>query len=164
MTAIDHRQIVAATFRVISLAIGVPSSIAFAFLSWSAVRLHMSNPQLSPAAPSGDALIDLLVSGARTFGQLAAFVGGAGKWFITLLAVASLVCVGFAALLPLTARGLYAGRAWARVVGILLTVLTLLVSLGALTAVGRPVTLIAFVALTVFSVYAIWALGWHFSS
>jgi len=143
--------------------VGIPSSIAFAFLSWSAVRLHLSEPQLSPAAPSGDALIDLLISGARIFSKMAAFLGGAGKWFITLLAVVALVCVGAAALILLTARGLYAGRNWARTLGIVLALFSLLFSLGTLTALQRPVPMIMSVAVAAFSVYAIWALGWRFS-
>ena len=108
-------------------------------------------------------MIDLLVSGARIFGKLAGFLGGAGKWFITVLAIASLFCAAIAAILFLTARGIESGRAWARITGILTTLLTLLISVGALTTAERPVPLAGFIAMAVFSVYAVWTLLWHFS-
>jgi hypothetical protein len=160
---IQHRQLVAGAFRVFSYALGIPSSIAFVFLAFSAIRLQLLTPAPSAEYASGDKLIDLFVSGFRVMGKLIEFFGGAAKLAITVLAVATFLCLVIALFFFFTSRGLYAGRPWARVLGILLAIFTLLISLGAFVSVGRPISHAVPALTAALSVYVIWTLGWHYS-
>ncbi len=147
-----------------SCALGIPSSAAFVFLTWESVRLHLTEPSPSSASPSGNQLIDLLVGGAAIVAKGFALLGGAAKWALTLLAVASLLIIVLALILFLTSRGLHAGRPWARVLGILVALVAMLISSLILTSLRQPVPLTLSVAGAAGSLYIIWALVWRFNS
>ena len=159
---IQQRHLVAGAFHAASLVLGIPSSIAFVFLVWESVRLHFG-PSGTATGATGNQLIDLFVQGFRLFGKLFAFLGGAAKWAFTLLAVASLVIIVAAVILFFIARGLHAGRAWARIFGILLALAALLVALVVLAALRRPVPIALSTTAAAASVWVIWVLGWRFA-
>jgi hypothetical protein len=150
-------------FHAASLVLGIPSCIAFVFLAWESVRLHLMTPAATNAGPSGNQLINLFIGGFRLFGKLFAFLGEAGKWVILMLAVASFLALVFAVMLFFTARGLNAGQLWARTFGILLAIGPLLFSLGILLSLRSfvPFTLSATVAAG--AAWVIYTPGWRFA-
>jgi hypothetical protein len=148
-------------FHAVSLVLGIPSLLACMFFTWESVRFHLL-PNPSESGPSGDQLIDLFVSGFRLFGKILALFGGAVQWALLALAVASFLSSLFALILFFTARGIEAGRPWARILGILLALVPLFCSLAALTALDRSLPWALAAITAVASVYVIWTLGWRF--
>lgn len=153
----------AGAFHAASLALGIPSSIAFVFLAWESARLRFMTPDVAGTGTSGDQLIDLLAAGFRLFGKMLALFAGAVHWVIVVLAVGSMLCIALAVVLFFTARGLHAGRHWARILGIFVAILPLLLSFAAISALQRPVPLIVSTMIAAASVYVIWTLGFRFN-
>ena len=60
---------------------------------------------------------------AHRSGKVAGFLGAMGQAIITALAIVSLFVLIYAIGLYLTGRGLAAGQAWGRILGIVLTVI-----------------------------------------
>ena len=91
------------------------------------LSLRSAQPSATGAGgASGNLLIDLLVGGARIFGKALSVLGELGKWALVILAAACFLLVLISVVLFFTARGIHAGRAWARILGILLAVGALL--------------------------------------
>src|ERR1700688_601838 len=102
------------------MVLGIPSGILFLLTTWDAVRLHMLTPAKdSPSSPTGNLLIDGLVAGASLAGKALSLAGVAAEWVLRGVAVAAFLIASVAAILFVIGRGLHAGRAWARVLGIL---------------------------------------------
>jgi hypothetical protein len=157
-----QRHIVANIFQAASFVLGIPSLISVAFLSWEWLRLRFLSPQPSqPYKETGSQAVDLFVLSFGLIGKLLELLGGAVEWLLGVLVILSLLCLSFAVCLHLTARGLYAGRAWARVCGMLLASLVLLSSALLTSALPKyalsPMALLACGAL-----YVLWVLGWRF--
>jgi hypothetical protein len=141
--------------------LGIPSALAFFFLSWEWMSLRF----LRPPAPdqykaSGNQAVDLLVFSFALIGKLLELLGGAVEWMLGVLVLLSLLCLSFAALLFVTARGLNAGKTWARVCGLLLAFIVLLCS-GFLSTIPKatpPALILAGGAL-----YVLWVLGWRYA-
>jgi len=112
---------------------------------------------------SGNQLMDLIIWGFRLFGKLFEALGDAAKWVMTMLAVASFLAIGVSVVFYYTARGLHAGRSWARVVGILLAILPLLISLLAVASSHRSMATLFFAMIGAACVFVIWTLGWRFA-
>jgi hypothetical protein len=143
--------------------IGIPALIAFVFLTWQSVRFHMLEPAPGATGATGNQLIDLFVLGARWFGKIFEIFGGAVKWAMTVLAIGAFVVLVIAAVAFFTAKGLYAGRGWARVMGLLIAIVPLLVSMMMIASVRRPLPVAAAMVTAAASGYVIWTLGWRFS-
>jgi hypothetical protein len=159
---VQHRELIATAFRVGGLVLGIPSAVAFAYCGYGAARLYFL-PPIPPGSKTGDQLIDLFVSGVRVLAKLAELLGGAIEWALTILTVVFFGCLAFSVLLYFTGRGLHASRGVARVMGILLTILPLLVSFGGVMATRRPVPFVISGVTFALSAYVIWALGWRFA-
>ena len=136
--------------------------MAFLFLAWESVRLHLGASP-AKAGATGDQLIDLLVSSFHLFGRVLTLFAGAAKWAILVVALASFFCVAAAVLLFLTARGIQAGRPWARVLGIVLTLVPLVVSLAVVATLHRTLWVILSTIVAALSVYVIWTLALRFN-
>jgi hypothetical protein len=149
-------------FHTGSLALGIPASLVFLLLAWASIQLHLLAPSPSAAGPTGNQLIDLFVGGFRLFGKLFEFIGGAGKWAILILAAVSFLAVVLALAMFFTARGLNAGQLWARISGIAIAVVPLLLSLVLFLSL-RSLAPRALAAAAVYGTgWVIWTLGWRF--
>jgi len=153
---------IARAFHAASLAIGIPASLAFLLLGFETIRLHLSAPVTTETGKSGNQLIDLFVSGFAIFGKLLGLFSGVAKWLILVLAAASFVAVVFAVTLYFTARGLNAGRMWARVLGVVLAVAPLLLSLGTVLSTRRTLPFAIAGLTAAASAYTIYTLCWRF--
>lgn len=153
---------IARAFHAAALAIGIPSGLAFLLLGFEALRLQMSSPGATSSGKSGNQLIDLFVSGFTIFGKLLGLFTGVAKWLILLLTAVSLIAVVFAVALFLTARGLNAGRMWARVLGVALAIAPLLLSLGAVLSTRRTLPFAIAASTAAASGYTIYILCWRF--
>lgn len=158
----QHRHLVAVLFHSVSLVLGIPSTIAFLFFVWESLRFRVPTPARK-SGPSGDQLIDLLVSGFRLLGRFFEFFAGATQFILLIAAAVSFVGALLAVLLFMTGRGINSGRSWARVLGIGLALVSLVVSLLALTAVERSIVFAVSGLMAVASVYIVWTLGWRFT-
>jgi hypothetical protein len=153
---------IARAFHAASLAIGIPSGLAFLVLGVETIRLQLGTPANPGQGKSGNQMIDLFVAGFSVFGKLLNLFSGVAKWLIALLTAVAFVALVFAATLFFTARGLNAGRTWARVFGVALAVAPLLLSVGTLLSTRRtlPFTLAGMTAAA--SAYTIYTLCWRF--
>jgi hypothetical protein len=159
---VRHRELIATTFRVGGLVLGIPSTLGLVCFGYGAARFYLLKP-LPPADKSGNQLIDLLGLGVSLVAKVLVFFGGAVEWALAALSIVSFGCLAFAALLFFTGRGLHAGRGAPRVMGILLASLFLLVSFLGVTAIRKPVPLAVSSVILALSGYVIWALGWRFA-
>jgi uncharacterized membrane protein (UPF0136 family) len=160
---IQHRQRVASAFHAISLALGIPSFLAFVLLALESLRAHFTNPVAADSGASGNQLIDLFVGGFRLAGKVLGFFGDVAEWIVLILAVVSFICVVLAVVLFFTARGIRAGRTWTRILGIVLAIHLFIVSLTAILSLRQPVPFVLSTAIATTSVYVIWALGFRFN-
>lgn len=155
-----HAHAVAVLFQLSAWLLGLPSAAVFVFFGFAAARLHLWPASTSAQGQNamGNDLVALLVSGARIFGRLFEMFSGAAKWAFTALAVAALAIVSAALILFVTARGIEAGRGWARAVGIVCALGPLLISVLSLLAGPRPLAATLCLATVCVSIYVIWAL------
>ncbi len=162
--AIQHRHVVTWIFYAASAVLGIPSAIAFVFFAWGLIQMHYLDPgPISPSSPTGNQLIDGLVAGGSIIGKAFAFAGGAMSWAMTIFTIGASIILVIAAVLLLIARGLNAGRQWARVLGIVITLIPLCGSLITLTSFQKPVPIVLGTILMAASAYIIFALGWRFA-
>ena len=74
------------------------------------------------------------------------------------VAVVSLVLLTISVAMFYTGRALDAHQPWARIAGMILISILLLISLGGMVVLGRTVAFAAILACG----YALWVLGWHY--
>lgn len=158
-----HAHAVAVLFQVAAWLLGLPSAAVFVSFGFAAARLHLWPSTGVQGNVTGNDLITMLVSGARIFGRLFEMFSGAAKWAFTAIAVAALAIVSAAVILFMTARGIEAGRGWARAAGIVCALLPLLISVLGLLAGPRPLTVTLCFATVCVSIYVIWALMARFA-
>ncbi len=155
----NHLTNVILGFRVASLTLGIPSLFVFLFSSLAFLGLYFRGGQPATGYSGGPAsLVDFIVAGARMMGSVFDF-------FSEVAMIASAAVAGISlALLTLSIAMFYTGRAldahqpWARIAGMVLISILLLISLGAMMVVGRTVAFAAILACC----YALWVLGWHY--
>lgn len=145
----------ATLFYTSAFVVGIPALIAACYFGFTFLQIWMT-PVSKPgeSAATGNTLIDLLMSGARAFGKVAGFVGAMGQAIIAGLAIVSLFVLIYAIGLYFTGRGLAAGAAWGRILGILLMVVPFLASVIAVLSTRRPLPLLVAAA----SGYVLWRL------
>jgi hypothetical protein len=161
LNSVRHLSIVANTFRVLGVIVGVPAIVAFVILAW-----FWLSPHLAPAPAAGDAHVTYDLSGfiaaaSRSLGALFGVLDDFARWIAGVLALASFCIASFATGLFFAGRGLLRHRLWARVVGALFTLGLLLVSFGAVMILDRSWA-IDVAPMIAFCVYALWVLGWRF--
>jgi len=151
-------------FQGVALVLGIPSLILFAYLAWGAIQLHMvAPPKAISQSPVGNPIIDLLTAAAALFVKSVSLVGSAAEWAIRIAAVALFLLTAVAAVLFAIARGLHAGRAWARILGIVVALAPLMSSILIVTSFRRPLPMAIGTAGAILAGYAIWVLGWRFA-
>jgi hypothetical protein len=143
--------------------VGVPSALATLGFTAGAIlfggQAQDHSPYLDSKAygPAG-----AVANGAHAVGDIFSFIGTLASAILVVMALVALAATLFAVLLYFTGRGLKAAAAWARIVGGLVSVLTLAncaISLTALTDDGKVVVGLIMVGL----LYSLWVLAWRFA-
>lgn len=154
-----HVSHVASGFQAAGLILGIPSLLALLCFGGSAIALRlMSAPPVAPSGDSPPSLVSLLVDGARIVGKVFGLVGTVGQTVFTILAAVALVLLAVAGALYLTGRGLHGGAVWARILAILFSGVTLLLSALGLLSTRRIPGALIFGPAAAASVYALLAL------
>ena len=164
MVSFHHREFVAGSLRIVSLAVAIPSTLAFLFVAWDCLRLHMMAPVSTDSGGStGNQLIDLLVGFGRMAGKAFAFMGALGEWALLFFTGLLFMVAAVAWSLFFISRGIHASRPWARILGILFALGALLASLAGLTALRRPLPLTLFTLTATAALYVLWTLVLRFA-
>jgi hypothetical protein len=152
-----HLLFVANGFYVLAAGLALPSAPGFLYFGWAALRIRMLSPPPAAAGTSPSPAVRMIEAGANVFGAFFRFIGTAGEWVFTALAIAFFLALLAALILFLTGRGLHADATWARILAGLFSAGFLLASLGAMLALRRGwMPLIALAAAG--PVYTIWTL------
>ncbi len=108
-------------------------------------------------------MVDLLETGAHVFGKAFEFLGAAGEWILTALAVVLFFVSLFSVVLFLTGRGLHRRQVWARILATLFALWLLLISLVGFLSIGRSAQSLLPLLAAAASVYVLWALWRRFA-
>lgn len=149
---------VASGFQAAGLILGIPSLLAVVFFGGSAILLWRMTPEVSSGPHAGPSLVNYLVDGARVLGKIFGFFGAVGQAVFTILACIALVVLLFAVLCFFTGRGLHDQAAWARIVAMLISAVTLLIAALGILSTRRIPGLILFGPFAAASGYALLAL------
>ena len=161
---IAHRTIVSLGFRISSLLLGIPATLAFAMLTIIAVDFRHA------AAPDGAHAVSIHTYGLagllnnaavgvdKLFGELSRLA----EWLFGGLAIVALLIALQSVLLYLVGRGIGRKAVWARIVGGALALGLALVSLIVLASLphrlmAAPLPLLALAG------YTLWTLIWRYS-
>ena len=155
----NHLTNVILGFRIASLTLGIPSLIVFLFSATAFLGLYFRGAQPATGYSGGPAsLIDFIVAGARMMGSVFNFFSEVAMIASAAVAGVSLVVLTVSVAMFYTGRALDAHQPWARIVGMILISILLLISLGGMMVLGRTIAFAAILACC----YALWVLGWHF--
>ncbi len=149
---------VATGFQTAGLIIGIPSLLAVIFFGGSAIALKLMTPPDSPTGHDGPSLVNYIVDGARLLGKLFGFLGAVGQAVFTIVACIALAVLLFGILCYATGRGLLHHAAWARVMAMLISAITLLIAALGILSTRRIPGLLLFGPLAAAAGYALWAL------
>ena len=131
----------------------------FLFSGTAFPGLYFRGAQPATGYSGGPApLIDFIVAGARMLGSVFDFFSEVAMIASAGVAAVSLVLLTLPIAMFYTGRALEGHQPWARVVGMILIAILLLISLGGMMVLGRTV---AFAAILTSS-YALWVLGWRY--
>jgi len=158
----DHRLIVARSFRIAGVVIGLPSSLAALGLTVGAFLAGSGSghkPQYLDISTYG--IAGLISNAANGVGGVLSFLNGVAAWVFGLMAVLAVATALFGGLLYLVGRGLRASRPWARGLGIaMMALLTFHSLVGFALLRGGPRLLDGLILAG--AIYALWVLGWRF--
>jgi hypothetical protein len=152
-----HLPTVANAFYIAAALLGLPALPGFLYFGFAALRLRLLTPASTAVSSSPDVMVNLIETGARIFGSVFKFIGDAGQWVITAFTAICFLILLLAGALFLIGRGLHAHAAWARAVGALFVLSTLLVSLVGMLSLRRGGWAISS-SLVAISTYATWVL------
>lgn len=163
----NHRLIVSWIFRVGALLVGIPAlllliDIGVGLFTVTHAIQHAPQPQWLDVQKYG--IVGLIANGGQIFGGLFIALATLGLVVAILFAFMLALVIFFAVLFFFTGRGVSRHADWARVMGIVLSVLCLLLWL---TGVNNntdhlPDLMLASTGVAI-SAYAIWALGWRYT-
>ena len=154
----NHLTNVILGFRIASLALGIPALFIFLFSGIAFLGLYFRAAPNSTHSTGPASLIDFIVTGARMMGTVFDFFSEVAMIASAGVAAVSLVLLTLFVAMFYTGRALDSHQPWARIAGIVLVSILLLISLGGMVVLGRTVGFAAILACG----YALWVLGWHY--
>ena len=155
----NHLSNVILGFRIASLTLGIPSLIVFLFSGIAFLGLYFRGGQPATGYSGGPAsLVDFIVAGARMLGAVFDFFSEVAMIASAVATAVSLVLLTISIAMFYTGRALDAHQPWARMAGIVLVSILLLLSMGGMVVLGRTVGFAAILACG----YALWVLGWRY--
>lgn len=150
-----HLTLVTNGFFGTSFLLGIPSLIAFLYFGANTLYLYLTKAPALHRPASPDTLIRGLEWGAYAMGKAFSLLGAFGFYVCLMLTAATAALVTFSVLLFITARGLEAHQAWARIAAFCLMSLVLFPSLGLLFSGARlPGLLLS--AASIYSIATLW--------
>jgi hypothetical protein len=163
----NHRLIVSWIFRVGALLVGIPAllmliDIGLGLFTVTHAVQHAPQPQWVDVQKYG--LVGLIANGGQIFGGLMIAFATLGLVVAILFAFMLVLAIFFAILFFFTGRGVAGHADWARVMGIVLSALCLLIWLAGVknNTDHMPDLLLACTGVAI-SAYAIWTLGWRYT-
>ena len=155
----NHLTNVILGFRIASLTLGIPALIVFLFSGISFLGLYFRGAQPTTGYRGGPAsLVDFIVAGAQMMGAVFNFFSEVAMIASAVATAVSLVLLTLSIAMFYTGRALDAHQPWARIAGILLVSILLLISFGGMMVLGRTLAFGAIIACC----YALWVLGWRY--
>lgn len=149
---------VAIGFQTVGLIVGIPSLVAALYFGGSVFAMRSDTPLASPGGHAGPSLVNYLVDGVRVLGKIVGFLGEVGQAVLTALACVALSLFLFGVLCFFTGRGLHENAAWARLVAMGISGVSLLIASLAILSTRRMPGLVLLGPIAAASGYALWAL------
>jgi hypothetical protein len=154
-----HLLIVANAFRAVGCLLGIPSLLAFLFLT--ALKLDLARLKADMSVESGsegvnNGIFGMIAAGAAVVAKGFGLIGGAVGWVAGILDIAAAVLTLVGVCVFFTGRGLVLHAAWARIAAIIASSGFLLISFLTMTSLRRG-NAYALIPLAL-SIYMLWVL------
>jgi hypothetical protein len=159
-----HRRIMALGFRFAGFLLAMTSLVVLEEAGYSAYVVHNAPPpdNSAPLDIGKYGLVGLLTNGAQVAGRAVHTLSFAAAWVLAAVAIVAFVVFLLAVLIYFTGGGISRQRGWARVVGVLLSLVLALITIPALFVIDRGAIPVVAVP-AVLSLYTVWALIWRYA-